>query len=166
MPQDITVPCGDGIVNVRVGAILLKDGKFLMAGNRRCDYLYSVGGRIQFGETAEEAVIREVREETGWELEIDRLGFVHENYFMGDMGAKAGKPIYELSFFFYMKVPEDFEPVSGSFTEEGTGEQLFWVAPDDPRVMYPVFFREELKCPEPGVKHLTTDERKQESSKE
>ena len=28
-------------------------------------YLYSVGGRIRMGETAEEAVVREVLEETG-----------------------------------------------------------------------------------------------------
>ena len=75
-------PCEGGLVNLRVGAIILKDGKLLMARERRDPYLYSVGGRIQFGETAEEAVVREVEEETGVRLEIDRLGFVHENYFI------------------------------------------------------------------------------------
>lgn len=35
----------------------------------RSEYLYSVGGRIKFGETAEEAVIREVYEETGVHME-------------------------------------------------------------------------------------------------
>ncbi len=34
-----------------------------MAENDRFDHLYSVGGRIKFGETAEEAVVREVFEE-------------------------------------------------------------------------------------------------------
>ena len=53
MNDNMTVPCGNGLVNLRVGAIILKDGKFLMAGNDRDDYLYSVGGRIRFGETAE-----------------------------------------------------------------------------------------------------------------
>ena len=65
MNKDMTVPFDDGIINIRVGAIIMKDGKFLMVGNERVDYLYSVGGRIRFGETAEEAVIREVFEETG-----------------------------------------------------------------------------------------------------
>ena len=92
--------------------IILKDGKFLMAGNDRDDYLYSVGGRLQFGETAEEAVVREVEEETGRRLEVDRLGFVHENYFYGDVpGVNAGKLVYEVSLFFYMKAPDGFEPV-------------------------------------------------------
>ena len=59
MPANMTVPCDNGLINLRVGAIILKDGKFLMAGNERDDYLYSVGGRLQFGETAEEAVVRE-----------------------------------------------------------------------------------------------------------
>ena len=74
MNKDMCVVCDDGILNIRVGAIIMKDGKILMVGNDR-DYLYSVGGRVKFGETAEEAVVREVLEETGVQMEIDRLGF-------------------------------------------------------------------------------------------
>ena len=85
MNRDMCVPCEEGVINIRVGAIILRDGKLLMVGNNiRPQYLYSVGGRIKFGETAEEAVVREVFEETGIKMEIDRLGFVHENYFYGD----------------------------------------------------------------------------------
>ena len=119
MGVDITVPCGDGIVNGRVGAIRLKDGKFLMAGNRRFDYLYSVGGRIQFGETAQEAVIREVREETGRELELDRLGFVHESFFQADFGAHRGKLFYEIAFYFYMKTPRTLSRCVAAFPRTG-----------------------------------------------
>ena len=72
MNKDMCVACDDGILNIRVGAIIMKDGKILMVGNDR-DYLYSVGGRVKFGETAEEAVVREVLEETGVQMEIDRL---------------------------------------------------------------------------------------------
>ena len=58
----------------------------------------SDNGRIKFGETAEEVVVREVFEETGMKMEIDRLGFVHENYFYGDTATNMGKLIYEISF--------------------------------------------------------------------
>ena len=160
MNTDICVPCENGLVNLRVGAIIIKDGKLLMVGNKiRPEYLYSVGGRIKFGETAEEAVIREVQEETGVQMEIDRLGFVHENYFYGDAASNYGKLIYEISFYFYMKVPEDFEPVSNSFTEDNHKEFLRWIAPDDLMRYYPDFFRTELLQPHNGVKHFITDER-------
>lgn len=159
MNPDMTVPCGDGFLNIRVGAIIVKDGRFLMVGNDRASYLYSVGGRVKFGETAEEAVVREVFEETGVRMTVDRLGFVHENYFYDDSPAKMGNLVYELSFFFYMNVPEDFEPVSNSFTEDDSREYLAWASPDDPRTVYPAFFRTELTHPEAGVKYFKTDNR-------
>ncbi|MDE7172699.1 MAG: NUDIX domain-containing protein [Oscillospiraceae bacterium] len=159
MGSDMTVPCDNGLINIRVGAIMMRNGKILMVGNERNDYLYSVGGRIQFGETAEEAVIREVLEETGVRMEVDRLGFIHENYFVGDAPNNFGKLIYEVSFFFYMKVPDDFSPVSESFTEDQSKEHLEWVSPDEERTIYPSFFRTELAHPAGYVKHFITDER-------
>ena len=159
MNKDMCVPCDDGILNVRAGAIIIKNGKVLMVGNERDNYLYSVGGRIKFGETAEEAVVREVYEETGVKMEIDRLGFVHENYFYGDSPSNLGKLIYEISFFFYMNVPCDFAPISESFTEDNSKEHLRWVSLDEDIKMYPEFFRTELKNLTDSVKHFVSDER-------
>lgn len=159
MASDMTLPIDGGYVNIRVGAIILKNGKFLMVGNDQTTYLYSVGGRLRFGETAEDAVVREVFEETGVIMEIDRLGFVHENYFVADWEAKRGKTYYEISFYFYMKTPEDFAPNAESFTEGGTREYLTWVSPESEQKYYPEFFRTELKTPSPEVKHFVTDER-------
>ena len=156
MGNDLCLKTEDGILNIRVGAIIMKGNKFLMAGNDRFDHLYSVGGRIHFGETAEEAVVREVYEETGVKLEIDRLGFVHENFFPGDSLAKKGNIVHEISFFFYMKVPEDFEPVSDSFTEDGNPEFLKWITAEEPQIIYPEFFRTELAKPLVSVKHFVT----------
>ena len=159
MNKDMCVVCDDGILNIRAGAIIMKDGKLLMVGNDR-NYLYSVGGRIKFGETAEEAVVREVFEETGVKMEIDRLGFVHENYFYGDAPSNLNKLIYEISFFFYMKMPETFVPISESFTENNSKEHLVWVSLDEDIKIYPEFFRTELKNPTDTVKHfITKDER-------
>ena len=159
MNKDMCVACDDGILNIRVGAIIMKDSKILMIGNEKVDYLYSVGGRIKFGETAEEAIIREVFEETGVVMEIDRLGFVHENYFYGDSSSNFGKLIYEISFYFYMSVPSDFTPISESFTEDNSKEYLKWVSFDEDIKMYPEFFRTELNNTKDTVRHFVTDER-------
>ena len=156
MTKDLCVKTEDGILNIRVGAIIMKDGKFLMAGNDRFDHLYSVGGRVRFGETAEEAVVREVFEETGIKMEIDRLGFVQECFFPGDTEFKKGNIVHEISFYFYMKVPKDFEPVCYSFTEDGNPEYLKWITTDEPQIFYPEFFRTELLNPSQGIKHFVT----------
>ena len=135
---DMSVPCGEGIINIRVGAIILKKGLFLMVRNHLSDYFYSVGGRIKYGETAEEAVIREVFEETGVRMEIDHLGFLQENYFIADVPSKLGKEVYE---------------------EDGQTEYLEWVSPDEPRTIFPEFFRTELDITDISVKHKVKDDR-------
>lgn len=153
------VICDDGILNIRVGAIIIKDGKFLMVGSDRVNYLYSVGGRVKFRETAEEAIIREVFEETGIKMGINRLGFIQENYFYGNSPANLGKLIYEISFYFYMDVPKNFDPISNIFTEDSNNRYLKWVAFDDEIDMYPRFFKTELKKTTNTVKHFISDER-------
>ena len=156
---DLTLPVDNGLVNLRVGAIIQKDGKILMVSNDDAGYCYSVGGRIRFGETAEEAVIREVEEETGVKMEIDRLGFLQENFFFGDAGDKIGALIYEVSYYFYIKTPEGFDPVCGSVSSDGQCEYLKWVSPDGDIPYYPAFLKTELKTPCTTVKHIVTDER-------
>lgn len=156
MSSDLCVKMEEGILNIRVGAIIMKNDKFLMVENDRFDHMYSVGGRIKFGETAEEAVVREVFEETGITMEIDRLGFIHENFFPGDSLAKKGNIVHEISLFFYMKVPSEFEPVCDSFTEDGNKERLVWIDVNCPKKYYPEFFKTELLTTQQGVKHFVT----------
>lgn len=71
----------------RVGAIILEENSVLVATNDACDFCYSIGGGVHLDESAEEAVRREVLEETGLPYEIDRLAFVHENFFEGGRAA-------------------------------------------------------------------------------
>ena len=156
MNKDMCVNCDNELINIRVGAIIIKDGKILMIGNQSADYLYTVGGRIKFGETAEDAIVREVFEETGVQLQIDRLGFVHENYFIGESPSNLGKLVYEVSFYFYMKVPADFAPTSNSVTQDNDQEVLHWVDINNNIRMFPQFFKTELLNPTTSVKHLVT----------
>lgn len=83
-----------------------------------------------------------------------------ENFFYGDYAKKKDKLIYEVSYFFYMKTPEDFEPVCDSFTDDNSKEKLVWVDENSEIIYYPTFFRKELINPSDGVKHLVTDGRK------
>ena len=156
--HDLTLPIDEGLLNIRIGAIIIRGHSFLMVGNNRDDYLYSVGGRVKFTESTEQAVIREVFEETGVQMEIDRLGFIHENFFFGDSPASAGKLIHEFSFFYYMNTPEDFEPVFDHLSDGEIDEYLIWITLDEKKRFYPKFFREELLHPSKNIKHFITKE--------
>lgn len=159
MGSDMTVRVDDSVINLRVGAIITKGNQVLMVKNTRDDWYYSVGGRIQVGETSEQAIVREVREELGVSLEIERLGFVHENYFYGTLGDDVGRQIYELCFFYYMKVPDGFEPLCRSVTGDGFPETIEWVPFDTDKTIYPVFFKTELASSSHAIKHIVSDER-------
>jgi 8-oxo-dGTP pyrophosphatase MutT (NUDIX family) len=61
----------------RAAGIIIKDGKILLLYRRREGNVYYIvpGGGIEEGETPEQAAIREIKEETNLDVEIDRLFF-------------------------------------------------------------------------------------------
>lgn len=72
-----------------VGAIIINDkGSVLLLKSHKWKDMYIIpGGHIELGETTEDALIREVKEETGLDIfDIDFLGFqesiFHENFFI------------------------------------------------------------------------------------
>lgn len=161
MKKDMYFDCEDGVLNIRAGAIIMRGKEVLMVGTERANHFHTIGCRTRFGETAEDAIVREVFEETGVKLEVDRLGFVQESYFYGDTLPDIWKLNYEISFFFFMKVPEDFYPIDESFTDETGREVLQWISLDENVQMYPDFLKAELQHPTDTVKHFVRDERVQ-----
>ncbi len=61
--------------NFRIGvsALIFERGQILLAHRRDIDWWNLPGGGMEIGETVEEAVCREVLEETGLEVEVERL---------------------------------------------------------------------------------------------
>jgi len=78
----------------RAAALIIKDGKLLAAKGTNSPY-YISGGVIELNESSEEAVRREVWEEIGLRLEIDKLAFINERFF------RVGKEnLHEIVFLF------------------------------------------------------------------
>jgi len=64
---------------VVVGCLIINDGKILLCRSPKWRNLWVVpGGHIEYGETIEEAVKREVEEEVGLNVELEKVLFVQE----------------------------------------------------------------------------------------
>lgn len=143
----------------RAGAIIVEDGCVLFAGNKNEDYLYSIGGGVHMGETAEEAVKREVFEETGVRYEIDRLAVIHENFFNENSGTLKGLDCHEISFYFLMKPRGTQELNSRSYTH-GAREKMYWIPIEelDRYKAFPSFMKDYLTSEHSGIEHIITNE--------
>lgn len=140
----------------RAAAIIIENGHVLFAGNERESYYYSIGGGVHIGESAEEAIKREVLEETGVEYEVERLAFIHENFFDGD-GTLEGRECHEIALYFLMKPRGTQELNSNSYTQ-GVKENMYWLPIDklNEYRAYPTFFREKLKDLKNEIQHIIT----------
>src|SRR5436853_2588161 len=58
---------------IAVSALIFDEGRVLLAHRSDIDWWNLPGGGMEVGETVEEALQREVREETGLEVAVDRL---------------------------------------------------------------------------------------------
>ncbi len=63
--MDISYNCENQKFNYRVCAMIIAENKILAMHDERSPYFYLPGGRVKMGETAEQAVVREVQEELG-----------------------------------------------------------------------------------------------------
>jgi ADP-ribose pyrophosphatase YjhB (NUDIX family) len=146
----------------RAGAIILHDGKVLMARNDAEPYLYSIGGGVHHMETAEAAVRREVLEETGLDLPIDRLAFVHENFFSASAASGlAGRDRHELTFYFLMAFDPATPPIVATRTTDSLREWFEWVdlaTYGRDELAYPTFFATELALLGREPRWITTRE--------
>lgn len=146
----------------RAAAIIVENDCVLLATNDKVDYYYSVGGGVQMGEKAEDAVVREVFEETGVHYEIDRLAVIHENFFIGSETLKDFN-CHEIALYFLMKPRGTQELNSNSFTQDNIKEGMVWIPIDDldKHTVYPTFLKEYLSNKSTEILHIITDEKQQ-----
>ena len=79
--MDITIKVEDYKLNVRAAGIIIHNNKILTHRNINSDHYALIGGRIQIGEDSETALKREIKEETGREINITGYIATIENFF-------------------------------------------------------------------------------------
>ncbi len=154
MELDCGFTQGNQWFRYRAAAIIVENECVLCAGNAKADYFYSVGGGVHVGERAEDAVRREVLEETGVAYEVDRLAVIHENFFR-----EGTLDCHEVALYFWMK-PRGTQALNSNSFTQGVREEMHWIPMDqlDQYRVYPVFLKEVLGHPKGTVEHIVTRE--------
>ena len=95
----------DGIkLNVRSGIIIIKDNKILLHKNDNKKNYCLPGGGVHFLESSEEAIIREIKEETGLDIKVDECISTIENMF-----EKDGIKFHEIYFIYKGSFADDID---------------------------------------------------------
>ena len=146
-----------GRFRLRGVGIVIKDGKVLMVHDEKRKYYYAIGGAVHVGEKTSEAAVREVYEESGLKVEIDRLLLVQENFFEMEDGLH-----HEVAFYYLMKDIGN-QKLSGDRVLDFEDEGLEWLSICDlaEYKVYPQIYNDILKDIPNEVVHNVVDDRKE-----
>ena len=144
--MDISFKSGNEKFNYRVCAMIIFDDKILAMHDDRSPYYYLPGGRVAIGETAENAVIREVKEELGITAKIVRPLWLNQAFFTEDVD---NLHYHELCIYFLMDITDsDLLQRGITFTStEGQRTHIFeWLEFDrlKDEYFYPLFLKKDI----------------------
>jgi len=111
----------------RAVAVIIQNNHILFAkNNHHTSAYYLVGGGIEQHESSRDAVVREIYEETGLSLEVDRLILVQERFHTSLVN---GEKCHEIAFYYLIK-SSSIPIEDGTVTDQGDNETLHWLPID------------------------------------
>lgn len=140
-------------LKLRSAAVAIRNHKVLIYQTEGSDYWSLPGGRMELNEDSRQTLIREMQEETGKTIRIQRLLWVSENFF----ARSSGRIIHEVSFYYLVKLDCDDElPFEGA--EKNTRLFFRWVDLDqlDEIKLVPAFLKVSLDNLPQTTQHLIT----------
>ncbi len=105
-------------------AIIVNEGRLLLLRLRHTGKYHFPGGGIDAGERIEETLRREVKEETGIDIEVGDLAHFQEDFFYYDPSSTA----YHGLHFYYGCRPKTTELIADDQVDDASAERPRWVA--------------------------------------
>lgn len=144
--MDISFKVNNEKFNYRVCAMIISDNKILAMHDERSPYFYLPGGRVELGETAEHAVVREVQEELCVTTKVIRPLWLNQAFFTEDVDKSN---YHELCLYFLMDISEtDILSRGNKFSlQEGNHTHDFeWLEFErlEKEYFYPLFLKKEI----------------------
>ena len=156
--MDILFKMEDTVFSYRVAGICVQDGKVLLQTTTGEDRSFAFpGGHVAFGETNEQTLIREFREEIGADVTVGDLKWVAEVFFPW-----GSKPCHQICLYYMVELGASDIPREGAFLgrEQMEGRsfnlEFHWIPLEQVKELevYPTNTKELLERLDGGVEHF------------
>ncbi|MBR1763707.1 MAG: NUDIX domain-containing protein [Eubacterium sp.] len=143
--MDLTFKTESGIFNYRVCAVIKHNSKLLAMKNNLSPYYYLPGGRVNLHESAENAIIRELKEELGIKGNVVRPLWLAQQFFVEDVSKEK---FHELCIYYLVDVSDTYLINKNCFAGLETNQNEFFEWLDicslNEQYLYPLFIKEKI----------------------
>ena len=147
----------NNICNFRSVGVLIRNNKILVQREKDGTEYALPGGHVKIGETSEESLIREYKEETGADIVPDRLIWIEEVFWKWD-----NKDTHGIAFYFLISLKEDSDIPDDyfEFHKDYCNVLLKWVSFNEMKQLkiYPVFIKEKIDNISDSIEHFISYE--------
>ena len=149
--------------NFRVAGIAIANNRVLLHRLDKDNFWTFPGGRVELGETSQEALIRELKEELNADVEIVRLLWLVEDFFEYNF-----QQYHEIAFYYLIEFPAQSHYLtkneSFSGVEDDNHLEFRWFLNDfkvlQELPLLPAFLQQSLNNLPKSVKHIIQRDRK------
>ena len=114
----------------RTCGIIKQENKFLIMRVNKTSYYHIPGGHIEIGEDSEQAVIREIKEEIGCDVQETSLFLIQENFW-----TRNAKKCHGIEFYYIIKLKQQLQMQNYEKIENDKGEEKLlefkWVTAEE-----------------------------------
>ena len=147
---------GDSICCYRTAGVLIRNGKILVQREKDGNEYALPGGHVAIGETSEESLIREFKEETGADISCSRMIWVEEAFWKW-----GNKNAHTIAFYYLMSLKNESEIPDGYFEsqKDNCDVLLEWVSIDELKnlTIYPPFIKGKIFNISDGIEHFVRE---------
>lgn len=112
--MDIKIDSSEGKFKFRVCGALKHNNKYLVVKMNQNNFYCLPGGHIELGEDTNQAILREMEEELGYKVKIERLIAINQNFFKGI----DGKDFHEMGFYYVVNAVDENEINTNNYERE------------------------------------------------
>lgn len=156
--EDLLLKTNSGIFSYRIAGVLIRDGKVLIQHELGKTEYFFPGGHVSFGEVSEESLKREIKEEIGADISIERLLWIQENFWKW-----GASDCHQICLYYLIKLCDETQiPLDGNFTfksqldNEMNKLESSWIEMSKLKDLnlYPIFAKEKVLNLSNNIEHF------------